>query len=196
MSKKGIKGRSLRDFEPLNTAEELVLRGCNTGEPISIGRDRPHVPYPVRTVRGSFLRFLILGGDDTTAIHERGILLRGAYISGRLDLRKTTTTAPFELQDCTFEQQLMLSEAHVAGAFRLRGCRLPAIVANRCTLQSDLHLVDTSLAKGLKAWNANIKATSCFRRCEAARLWHFPVHRSTAYFIAWSVHCTPGLNLR
>lgn len=164
----------MRDFEPLNTAEELVLRGCNTGEPISIGRDRPHVPYPVRTVRGSFLRFLILGGDDTTAIHERGILLRGAYISGRLDLRKTTTTAPFELQDCTFEQQLMLSEAHVAGAFRLRGCRLPAIVANRCTLQSDLHLVDTSLAKGLKAWNANIQGNLLLQKVRSGEALALP----------------------
>jgi hypothetical protein len=167
VSRKAIKGRSLRGFKRLNVAEKQLLRGCRTGEQIRIGRDRPHVPYPVRTIRGSFLRFLILGGDDTTAIHECGILLQGAYISGSFDLRKTMTSVPFELHDCTFEQQLELSESNITGAIRLLNCRLPAIVANRTVIQSDFHLSNTSLALGLTAWNASIQGNFLFENVQS-----------------------------
>ncbi|MDF9619678.1 hypothetical protein P5705_18685 [Pseudomonas entomophila] len=154
----------LEDFEPLKTAEKHLLACCKTGLPSRIGPDRPHVPYPVRTIRASFLRFLILGGDKSLALDERGINLQGAYIEGHLDLRNTVTSIPFELQHCTFENPLRLTEATVTGTIRLLGCRLPEIIANRCIIQSDLHLTNTWLGRGLTAWNASIEGNLLFEK--------------------------------
>jgi len=37
-------------------------------------------------VRAEFLRFLALGGDAASPMHERGIEIAGAYVVGTLDL--------------------------------------------------------------------------------------------------------------
>jgi hypothetical protein len=38
------------------------------------------------TIRGAFIRFLLLGGEQLAPIHEKGLMLRGARIDGDIDL--------------------------------------------------------------------------------------------------------------
>lgn len=167
MSTNGIKGRSLQDFAPLSAAEQQLLACCSSGQLARVSNTRPQVPYPMRVIRAAFLRFLILGGDRNTAIHERGIRVQGAYISGHLDLRNSKASTSFELRLCTFEQPLNLNEAEITGAIRLSGCRVPKLLANRCVIHSDLRLTNTWLEHGLAAWNASIQGNLILRKVKS-----------------------------
>ncbi len=65
-------GRNLADFPELNVAEEKVLAACYKGETCVLGDDLPARSTPQNSIRAGFLRFLILGGDAATPVHERG----------------------------------------------------------------------------------------------------------------------------
>ena len=73
------KGRSLKEFGELSVAEKEILQGADLGKAIFVGiKDpnqfkRPEEKSQANVVRADFLRFLILGGDENTPIHEWGI---------------------------------------------------------------------------------------------------------------------------
>jgi hypothetical protein len=87
-------GRSLADFRlkdattpnGLHPAEERLLDCVRRGIECRIASVRPEKATPENTIRGSFLRFLLLGGDEVTPVHEKGVILHGAYIEGSIDL--------------------------------------------------------------------------------------------------------------
>jgi hypothetical protein len=91
-------GRSLADFciegattpNGLHSAEERLLECTRLGETCWIGDERPTEATPENTVRGSFLRFLLLGGDEDAPVHEKGAQLFGAFIDGDLDFEGST----------------------------------------------------------------------------------------------------------
>ncbi len=89
------------------------------------------VPEPKRVpvaekncIRADFLRFLLLGGDDFSPVHERGVTLVGAYIEGVLDLGGCSIPAGFRLQKCYFPKTINALDARVAAVFNLSGSLL------------------------------------------------------------------------
>lgn len=85
--------RTLADFEPLLAGEETLLAGLSSGEVVTIGGTS--VPSAdageARQLRGEFLRYLLLGGCKElkardTYVHEKGVQVVGALITGVLDL--------------------------------------------------------------------------------------------------------------
>jgi hypothetical protein len=54
-------------------AELKVLEACAKGEIASIGKDRPAQKTAENEVRGGFMRFLALGGDERASMHEKGL---------------------------------------------------------------------------------------------------------------------------
>lgn len=166
MSTIKTKGRSLGDFGQLTVAEQKLLDHCRDGQQLVLNLNRPRVPHPIQTIRAGFLRFLILGGDQDIAVHERGIRLRGAYVQGSLDLQNANTCAPFDLSHCTFDQPLILSDATLRGPINLDECRMPSMVAPRCLIHGSLNLsrtlIDDGNAKGLSAPGARISGDVSF----------------------------------
>src|SRR5262245_17469920 len=89
-------GSSLEDFERSDKSKPfwgLFPAEKNLLEATREGRER-YVNYSLPTsaehsckVRADFLRFLLLGGDKRAPVHQRGVLLYGAYIDGDIDLR-------------------------------------------------------------------------------------------------------------
>ena len=69
----------------------------------------PHDPE-VR-VRGSFLRFLSLGGDSAASVHERRLEIYGAYIGEDLDLSGCTITQPLLFYRSYFDGSILLRDA-------------------------------------------------------------------------------------
>ena len=53
---------------------------------------------PARTVRAAVLRHLLV--EPQWPVHSKGVRLRGARISGRLDLESATVRCPLLLEDC------------------------------------------------------------------------------------------------
>lgn len=89
-----------------------------------------------RTIPASVIRDIVRGrlAPDPD---PHGLQVRGARISGRLDLANITSTVVVKLVDCLFEEGLTVWEANLPGLF-LTGCRIehpsgPALNAVRLT---------------------------------------------------------------
>lgn len=87
------KGRTLAEFLDkdgrLSIAEKKLLEACAIGEPAQIGQGVPGSRASENVVRSGFLRFLCLGGDESAPVHEHGVLVKGAWVEGEIDLHVT-----------------------------------------------------------------------------------------------------------
>jgi len=152
----GAYGRSLADMRDPNEstphklwpAEEKLLQSVARGEKL------PPAPRPVpgqsedKRVRGSFIRFLALGGDEEAAVHERGVEVVGAFIEGPLHLEGAVGVRPLVLTSCWFDTELNFSHASVRQIV-LSGSRVPSINATGLKVEGDLRLDKEFLADGL-----------------------------------------------
>ena len=75
-----------------------------------------------RTCRATVIRD-ILRGRLAPDPDPHGLRLRGARISGRIDLENLTTDVNFKLTDCLLEEGVLAQDAHLASV-GLTGCRL------------------------------------------------------------------------
>ncbi len=73
--------------------------------------------------------------------------LRGARITGPLDLEARTLACPLLLQECCIEEAVNLCEA-IAPVVRLPGCHLPAFTAWQLRTTGDVQLDDGFSARG------------------------------------------------
>ncbi len=80
----------------------------------------------------------ILSGEPTTARNAR-LAIRGARVTGPLDLSYARLEHPIILRECTFDEPLVLTEARLA-ALTLDDCRFPGIDAPNLELDGDLGL--------------------------------------------------------
>src|SRR3984893_17069436 len=104
-------GRSLADFEPLLPAEEKLVWAAARG--VKCERDVvvPGIATNDNRIRAGFLRFLALGGDETTLLHEKGVWLQGAFIEEEFDLTGANLPANLTLWSCRFNEGILASGA-------------------------------------------------------------------------------------
>jgi hypothetical protein len=76
------------------------------------------------SVRAEFLRFFLLGGDEQAPVYERGVLLQGAYIEGKLDLGACRISGFLIFTKCFFSKGISAQDARIAGVFSLAGSHL------------------------------------------------------------------------
>jgi len=138
--------RTYADIEKLqgedapSAAERLLIDNCKRGEPTVLGDGTlPDGPNPRCTVRAGLLRYLILGGCDRCQVNERGVLLSGAHISGKLDLSFTQATGSTELDHCRFEMPIAAQLARF-DYWRLVNSNLPGINAENSVIKGDVVL--------------------------------------------------------
>ena len=143
---KRAKGRSLQEFLPLNAAEETILEAAAAGRFAVIGETRPETESDTNTVRATFLRFLALGGDDEAPVHERGLQVQGAWITGTLDLSHAEIAGGLVLTKCHFAETPALYDAQIRGLFSLDASRVPGLSADRLTCHSGVFLRSKFLA--------------------------------------------------
>ena len=115
-------GRSLADFRiegattpnGLHPAEERLLDCAARGTECRIASVRPEKATPENTVRGAFLRFLLLGGDEDAPVHEKGAILHGAFVDSDIDLESAEAVRSFRLINCHIAGRLAGSNAGVS----------------------------------------------------------------------------------
>lgn len=130
----------LDDFRPLLPAEEDVVAGAPKGDFDRLGDgSRPNSPEPSRLVRAPFLRFLLLGGDDSCRPHEKGIRLSGAWVSGVLDLEACQIARDIGLNNCAFDAAPVLNSAVIERIF-LDNSAMPGLHAERIEARGGLYL--------------------------------------------------------
>ncbi|MFK7944574.1 MAG: hypothetical protein AB8B85_16910 [Paracoccaceae bacterium] len=128
--------RRLEDFEPLTSAEQKVLDELDTGEEIVIGNDVPDADAGEhRLIRARFLRWVILGceGSDGYRLHESGVMIQGALITGEGEDR--TTHAALDLEGAEVQQDLLLVNCRFTATLYLSNADMQAVILDRSHLQ-------------------------------------------------------------
>lgn len=135
--------RIFSDFEKLagaeapTPAEQELIRTCRAGKDCNlVDGELPEEPgpdwtnlNPDRTVRAELLRYLILGGCPACPVDERGVFLKGAYITGVLDLDFATARGVTGLFNCRFQNCIEATQAKL-NQFNLSGSRCNGIRAD------------------------------------------------------------------
>nr|WP_200976717.1 hypothetical protein [Pseudomonas cichorii] len=130
----------MSDFGQLLPAEQLLLKCCRNGTVAEVGAGVPEEKTTDNQVRAWFIRFLVLGGDEQAIVHEQGVRLRGACITGMLNLRNLDVTLPISLLWCNFEAVVVLEEARLKSTLCLRGSRLKGVRGARLKAEGALLL--------------------------------------------------------
>jgi hypothetical protein len=93
----------------LTPAEEQLIEACQKGEPydLSDGELPPEgTPAPSRHIHADVLRYLILGGCDDCKVDDIGVWVKGAHVTGTLDLKLNTTRSAIRMQNSRFEEHI------------------------------------------------------------------------------------------
>ena len=163
-------GRSLGDFRiegaatpnGLHLAEERLLDCAASGEECSIALDRPEEATPENTVRGAFLRFLLLGGDEDALVHEKGVILHGGFIEGGIDLESAKDVHSFWFWRCHIGQPINGRNANFDD-ITLQQCQLGNLNFRTTSISGDVFL-DGSRVKGETNFDGSEIGGSVFLR--------------------------------
>ncbi len=152
---------SLKDFEPLNPAEEKLLAVASAGKQCAFGRVRPELPDEANLIRADFLRFLALGGGSGVAVHESGLRIQGAYIDGAINLNGATKVRPLWIQDCTITGEFSFSDAETK-VVSLDRSIVSSVRGDGVSVDGSLLLRHTVIDGSLQLFGAQIMGTlSC-----------------------------------
>ncbi|RFU39516.1 hypothetical protein DZF91_22110 [Actinomadura logoneensis] len=108
-----------------------------------------------RTVRAGVLRRLLLGGRDREPGELAAVRLRGATVTGRLDLMGAALDVALVCEDCVFDAPLRLAEA-ATRTVRLVGSRLDQLNAPRVRVEGVLDLRATVVDRGIRLAQAEV----------------------------------------
>ncbi|MCM2576489.1 oxidoreductase [Streptomyces meridianus] len=115
-------------------------------------------PYPwgpERAVRARLVALLLLDGPPGLPGRVAALKLRGALVTGALDLSGGTVEPYVELRDCRFEHEVLLPECRFT-TLRMTGCLIPRLEAARLTTEGDLHLPRCTVPGGMRLTDAHI----------------------------------------
>jgi len=99
------------------------------------------------TIRAKFLRFLVLGGDADTPIHESGLRVHRAHIKDALDVRGAKCVTYLSFTSCCFDANFDLAGADL-GTIILSGSRVNGFRADGATFTGGLWLDRRFISKG------------------------------------------------
>ncbi|MEH6419650.1 hypothetical protein [Pseudomonas sp. CGJS7] len=137
----------MADFGVLSPAEKKVLAAVRMGKEAAIGSARPTAETAGNMVRGDFIRFLLLGGDDSAPVHEDGVRVCGAWIKGEISLRYAKVCS-LRFRNCVLDSKLKLGDSEIAGVLFLPGTSVPCIYAPRMRCIGSVFLKDGFKATG------------------------------------------------
>ncbi len=130
--------QGLDQFGPLGPAEVTLIEGIGTGAFDRVGAGGlPQGNDESRRVRADLVRFLLLARSGAPMMHEKGLRLGGAWITGVLDLEGCRVPRDIGLLDCRFEATPVLRSA-VIDTLAFDGSDLPGFAADRLEARGDL----------------------------------------------------------
>lgn len=121
---------------------------------------------PQREIRAGVLRALLLGAGETEPGYTPAIRLRGAWITGRLDLMGATVNWPLVCEYCEFESGIRFVEA-ITRTVRITGSRMPSFNGTRMRLDGILNLWRCVIGGVLRLDQAKITGEVCLRGTQA-----------------------------
>jgi len=126
----------------LTEAEQALWDAFGRGAWVDLGGDGPGEP---RVIRAEVISALLLGAVAAEPGSAGGVRLRGARVTGRLDLLGGTVAWPLVCEDCRFEEELGLVDSSLR-TVRIVGSELPAFDGTRLRLDGILDLTGSTVA--------------------------------------------------
>ncbi len=167
----GASMASLQDFGQLAPAEQMLLVDAIRGEECVLGRARPEASDSSNEIRAEFVRFLALGGDARSPVHESGLRLRGAYIEGAINLDGARTVRPLWIQKSTLTGEFSFADAETK-VLSLDGSSVPVVRADGAKVDGSLLLRRTFIAGDLRLFGADLTGSlSCYECVIRGRPW-------------------------
>lgn len=160
--------RKLSEFEDLTAAEKQLLAEYASGEGVVIGDGkRPGASAgPERQIRANLIRYLLLGGCDELKekVHEKGVAISGARVTGTLDLEGCESKIDLLLENCHFDKRPNLLSARLASVI-LNLSALPGLQGDRLFTTGSV-LLRGAVAKG-EVWLLGAQIGGNFECTEA-----------------------------
>jgi hypothetical protein len=156
------------NLSDLTATERLVWKAfphgrwvdLRTGDPIADDLGTAASWGPGRTVRAEVLRALLLGVRQAEPGSAPGIRLRGAYVTGRLDLMGAAVRWPLVCEYCQFDGDLRLVESE-SRTVRIVHSQMRALNGTRMRLDGILNLWCSSVSGVLRLDMARVAAQVC-----------------------------------
>jgi hypothetical protein len=148
----------------LTEPERRVCQAAASGTLIDLwpGERNPRLQEPGancaggNAIRAEFLRDLLTGAHPRSGtVTVQAVKLRGAQISGVLDLEAAKLICPLLLQNCYFENPVDLAEAQ-APVVRFPGCHPPRLDAAQLETRRNLELAHSFEASSVNLAGAHI----------------------------------------
>ncbi|MCO6009794.1 hypothetical protein NE236_32965 [Actinoallomurus purpureus] len=150
-------------LDHLTEAEQLVWQVFRSGKWADLRAGEPGADDlaggaswgPERTVDAEVIRALLLGAAGEEAGHHPAVRLRGARVTGRLDLMGTAVAYALVCEGCHFDEPLRFVEASTK-TVRIVGSRIPAFNGARMRLDGILNLYESRIDHGLRLDRAKV----------------------------------------
>ena len=120
---------------------------------------------PERVIRAEVIRALLLGAGETDPGHIPAVRLRGALITGRLDLMGATVDQALVCDYCCFTEKPRLVDSALR-TVRITDSLLPGLNAARMRLSGILDLRDSRIPGMIRIEQARVDGRVCLRRAE------------------------------
>jgi hypothetical protein len=135
--------------DELSVPERDLVHAAITGTLLDLRSGDPELDDPARgagwdasrTIRAALLAQLLTRDQPGADTPCRAVKLRGARITGQLDLEAAALTCPLLLGDCYIGEPVSFREA-AASSIRMPGCHLPALTAEQLRTTGSLELND------------------------------------------------------
>ena len=137
---------------PTTAVERALLEAATAWSPV----DGSAFPEAQRTVSADLIRELCVG-DRGATVDPRGLLLRGAKITGRLDLSYCEVTHPLGFVECTFDEEPDVARLRIP-ALSVDGCELPGLRADSIDVRSSLSLERSTVTGEVSLLGASVGA--------------------------------------
>jgi hypothetical protein len=137
----------------------LDLRsGDSHGDQLAGARQWP----PNRVIRADIVRSLLLGGSELEPGHAPAVRLRGARVTGRLDLMGATVSWPLVCESCYFDEELRFVESFTK-TVRIVDSYVPSFNGTRMRLDGILNLWACTIPGVLRIDQAKVAGEVCVR---------------------------------
>ncbi len=164
-----LVARRRRDARRELTAPERRLwNAYPTGERVVLGDDRPGDGAPAaRTVRAEVIAALLLGARDGRRGRVPAVRLRGARITGRLDVSGGEVGCELRLENCVLDEAPDFSNARIRQT-RFNACAFPGIDGgglradgylslSESLIDGEIRLTRAVLSGGFRLNNARVR---------------------------------------
>jgi hypothetical protein len=147
----------------LTEAEQLLWKAFPRGAPVDLGGSPDGAP-PV--IRAEVIAALLLGAVPAEPGSAAGIRLRGASVTGPLELAGGTVAQPLICEDCRFDAELGLADSSVR-TVRILDSQLPGLDGTRLRLDGILDLTGSEIAGCVRLEHAKVRGQLRMRSSRA-----------------------------